>query len=101
MVPNSDAASPAATTPAVTPSISAIRAENALMDLMFGNNTREHMPIRAVAMPNGTNNSAVYRLAAFAFCPVSTPLMDWMTDCVEKVAPMPAMNQARIWLQPT
>ncbi|OIQ72363.1 hypothetical protein GALL_460120 [mine drainage metagenome] len=75
MVPNSDAASPAATTPAITPSIFAIRAENALMDLMLGNSASEHIPISAVAMPNGTSSSAVYRLAAFAFRPVSTVLM--------------------------
>src|ERR1700739_2649519 len=97
MVPNSDAASPAATTPAVAPSISAIKAENALMDLRCGKSAREHMPISAVAMPNGTNSSAVYRLAAFAFCRVSTVLMGLMTYFGGDGAAIPAVNQGRDW----
>ncbi len=58
MVPNSDAAMPAATTPAITPFMSAISAENALMDLVLGNSASEQTPTSAVAIPNGTSNKA-------------------------------------------
>src|SRR3569623_116021 len=73
--PNSDAARPAATTPAIGPSICAIRAEKALIDGMFGYSTSEHIPTSAQMMANGTRNNAVEKLAIFALRGLSVVLI--------------------------
>ena len=61
--------------PAIAPSICPISAENALMDLILGNRTSEHMPTRDVMIANGTSSNAVEKLAIFALFASSTVLI--------------------------
>jgi hypothetical protein len=71
----SEAARPAQTIPAITPSICPTKAENALIDLMFGNSASEHMTTRAVTIANGTSRIAVEKPAIFALLASPTALI--------------------------